>query len=75
MKCPNCRADNNIGVDSRNNNEGGQKRIRQCMACGARFKTKETLYTKARVTHKPLPACYANQIGKEIRISESRNTI
>ena len=75
MKCPNCKADNNIVIDSRNNKTGGQKRIRQCISCGTRFKTREEIYVRTRVTEKPLPAWYAKQIGKEIRINENRNTI
>lgn len=40
MKCPYCKEDNNMVLDTRDSN-GVQKRVRLCLACKRKFKTSE----------------------------------
>lgn len=80
MRCPDCQSDNTRVVDSRTNGDGIRRR-RECVACGARFSTMETVeqrlpwvqkksggrqpFSRDKVLHGIALACRKRPLGPE----------
>ncbi|MCQ2442096.1 MAG: transcriptional regulator NrdR [Oscillospiraceae bacterium] len=91
MKCPYCGYDDSKVVDSRPADEGGSiRRRRECLSCGKRFTTYETVeqiplmvikrdgtrqsFDKQKLLRGMIRACYKRQVSTEA-LEQASNSI
>lgn len=91
MKCPYCGYDDSKVVDSRPADEGGSiRRRRECLSCGKRFTTYETVeqiplmvikrdgtrqsFDKQKLLRGMIRACYKHQVSTEA-LEQASNSI